>query len=404
MPTTSAPRRDFVMTPSEWRPSTDGPPLLIVTLLRPRGGTGVHTYFQGLGRCLANSGDRYHILTPFSIRFKPILVVFAVRYVLQRFSPGLGVWWYIRWHTLILRWVLWAHLRKAGDEPVLIFAQCPSSARAALRVRRSQDGVVCAVHFNVSQAEEWVEKGNLEADSNTYRWITRNEEASLRAVDGLVFISDFMRRTLMERYPSLACQRALVCPPLLRFGELTPHESRGDLVTVGSLEPRKNHSYLLDVLAECQRRGYTFSLTVIGDGPTRNALVLKSAQLGLAHQVRFLGFREDARAYMPGHLAYIHTSWMESFGIVLLEAMSCGLPVLAAEVGGIPEVLEEPEVGRFIPLGNASRAAEVVISLLDDPAEAAATGERAKEYVRRKFCATVWSSRLTAFLRSCLPS
>ncbi len=107
-------------------------------------------------------------------------------------------------------------------------------------------------------------------------------------------------------------------------------------MTVGALEPRKNHAFLLDVLAETARQGRRCSLDIVGEGSSHQELARRAAQLGLTPDVHFLGNRTDVRALLPGHRLYVHAAHHESFGISLIEAMSAGLPVLPLRWAAFP--------------------------------------------------------------------
>ena len=106
-------------------------------------------------------------------------------------------------------------------------------------------------------------------------------------------------------------------------------EPLGDLVTTGGLEVVKNHRFLLQVLAAAKRAGRSLTLDIFGDGPLRKELVLQTRSVGLDQQVRFQGFRADARSFLPRYRAYVHASYSESSSLAIIEAMAAGLPIFA---------------------------------------------------------------------------
>ena len=251
----------------------------------------------------------------------------------------------------------------------MIYAQCPVSALAALRARRSSlQRVVMAVHFNESQADEWAVKGMIRREGRTFRSIRQLESEVLCSVDGLVYVSHAAKFDVVSSVAGVERIPSAVVPNFVRDGVQERDaslEPPGDLVTVGSLEPRKNHEYLLEILAQASKLGKRYSLDVIGDGPLRRTLVRRAEELGIAADVRFLGARDDVRAQLPGHRLYVHGARQEVFGICLIEAMAAGLPVLATPVGGVPEVLDGGRVGALWPLDDPAEAARILISQLD---------------------------------------
>src|SRR5581483_10243465 len=138
-------------------------PLVIATMLREEGITGVHTHVRQFRRYLDGCGAPATLLTPFS--WGPALTypVFGFRRVVERGSRSAGVVWYRHWHEVFLRNALRRHLAGIGD--CVIYAQGPPDARAALRARRGpHQRVVMAVHFRVSQADEWADKKQIRRD------------------------------------------------------------------------------------------------------------------------------------------------------------------------------------------------------------------------------------------------
>jgi glycosyltransferase involved in cell wall biosynthesis len=108
-------------------------------------------------------------------------------------------------------------------------------------------------------------------------------------------------------------------------------------------------------------------LLVAGQGPARKRLEAQARRLGVADRVRFLGWIQEAEkdALLRGAVAYVHPARYEAFGISILEAMACGAPVVAADAGGIPEVVGA--AGPVLP-HEPRRWAEAITRLATDPA------------------------------------
>lgn len=370
--------------------------VVVASMMRHTGDTGVQSHVQTFEAYLRAQSRPTGFVNPFSSRSPLLAPLFGARRGIRLFSRPAAVWWYRHWHAHFLMRALDHHLPTIGG-PAVVYAQCPVSADVALRVRTIQP-VVMAAHFNVSQADEWAGKGELTEGGALFRSIRSFEDRVLVKLDGIVYVSAFSRAVLQQRIPTLAAVPSVVIPNPVPIRAIGSREPIADLITVGSLEPRKNHAYLLEILSEAVSRGYSYSLSVIGDGPERGRLEAQSRRLGLADQVRFFGYRSDARALMGGHRLYCHTSRMESFGIVLVEAMAEALPVLAPAVGGVPEVIRPGLHGDFWPLDDPSAAAQILIGLMEDPARRAAIANAVRAHAARHFSLEVIGRRLIDFL------
>jgi phosphatidyl-myo-inositol dimannoside synthase len=150
------------------------------------------------------------------------------------------------------------------------------------------------------------------------------------------------------------------------------------LVAVGRASPEKGFDVLLDAVHIARRDGADVTLDIIGDGPDRAALEARSAQLGLAGAVRFLGQLPRAALYerMATAHAVVVPSRREGLGLVAAEALALGRPVIASDVGGLPEVVTAG-TGMLVPPGDAAALAHALRSLplpsppADSPAVAA---------------------------------
>jgi glycosyltransferase involved in cell wall biosynthesis len=379
----------------------DGPvPIVIATALREEGITGVHTHVRQLRRYLAGQGTPATLLTPFSWGGRLNVPVFGLRLVLHRISRPAGVAWYRYWHEVFLHRALRRHLATAG--PCVIYAQGPPEARAALRARRGpHQRVVLAVHFRTSQADEWADKHDITRGGAVFRAIRRTERRVLPRVDGLVYVSGWARRAVLGWLPEARPVPSAVIGNFVAPLEPEPHpEPQADLVTTGNLDLVKNHRFLLNVLAQARRRGQKLTLDIYGQGPCRRDLEQQIQQLELDQQVRLRGFRADLREFLPGYRAYVHASYSESSSLAIMEAMAAGLPVVAGDIGPLSELCDEGVEGRFWPLDDPARAAQVLLGLLDSEPERVAAGRAARDRFRRDFDATVMGPRLVSFLVS----
>jgi N-acetyl-alpha-D-glucosaminyl L-malate synthase BshA len=113
-------------------------------------------------------------------------------------------------------------------------------------------------------------------------------------------------------------------------------------------------------------------LVLVGDGPGRQEAEEEARKLGVEKDVRFLGKLESTAALLRSADLFLLPSETESFGLAALEAMACGVPVIASRVGGIPEVVVHGETGALAPVGAVDTMASAALQLLLDPARSAA--------------------------------
>jgi L-malate glycosyltransferase len=107
-------------------------------------------------------------------------------------------------------------------------------------------------------------------------------------------------------------------------------------------------------------------LRLVGDGPERPRIEAQLHDLGLTADVEFLGERIDLPTVLRDAALFLLPSETESFGLAALEAMACGLPVVASAVGGLPEVVVDGETGFLRPVGDVDAMAACAVHLLQD--------------------------------------
>lgn len=372
--------------------------VVIATLMKLHGPSGLQSHVRTFDEYLRSASEPVSIVSPFSARSPFVLPMFAARVGIRRVNRPAGVWWHQHWHAHYLEHALRRHLAERPD--AVIYTQCPISTAVALRVRTTQP-VVMVAHLNISQADEWADKGEIPRYGALFRSIRSFEESVLSELDGIVYVSGFNKTELEERIPALRdVPNAVVPNPVPESGAVGERsEPVADLITVGGLEPRKNHNYLLRVLGAAADRGHRYTLSIVGDGPERQSLKALAAELSITNQVRFLGYQPEPRPLMREHRVYCHTSTMESFGIVLVEAMAEGLPVITGAVGGVPDVVQPGTEGLFWTLDDVEAAAGVLIELMEDPERQARMAVAARARFEHDFAADVVGRRLLSFLR-----
>jgi glycosyltransferase involved in cell wall biosynthesis len=181
-----------------------------------------------------------------------------------------------------------------------------------------------------------------------------------------------------ERFAPSAATRAAVRRRL-------DAEGRVVLVAVAHLIRAKGIDVALRALAELPER---VVLWVAGGGEEAGALENLAGELGVAGRVRFLGLQSEVEPYLQAADVFVCPSrWAEAAGLVNLEAQACGLPVVASDVGGIPEYVADGRTGLLFPAGDHRCLAEHVGRLLADPEAARGMGREARQWVVEHFSA-----------------
>jgi N-acetyl-alpha-D-glucosaminyl L-malate synthase BshA len=176
----------------------------------------------------------------------------------------------------------------------------------------------------------------------------------VRVVPNFVVTADY--------YPPTddSCRRALV--------PKGAGESRRVLVHVSNFRPVKRVLDVVQIFAAV-RKALPATLVLVGDGPERDAAEHEVDKLGLQQDVRFLGKVQNVGDVLRGADLFLLPSATESFGLAALEAMACGVPVVASAAGGIPEVVKDGETGFLAPVGDVAGMAERALRILKNPAE-----------------------------------
>ena len=160
--------------------------------------------------------------------------------------------------------------------------------------------------------------------------------------------------------------------------------SPSDIVAgyVGRLVPIKGCEYFLYALELTRRRRSEIKGIIVGDGPLREELEELAKGLGLSESVVFAGVREDIPEIMHALDLFVLTSLNEGLGRVLLEAMACGVPVVASRVGGVAEIVLHRETGLLVPPKDPEEIAGAILEILNDGEKAELFSRKGKERAR----------------------
>jgi glycosyltransferase involved in cell wall biosynthesis len=174
------------------------------------------------------------------------------------------------------------------------------------------------------------------------------------------------------------------------------------ILTVGNLQPEKNHEDFLGLAAALGRERPEALFVVVGDGPSRAALMERHQALALDGRVRWEGRRTDVPRYLAACDVFVNTSRREGCCNAILEAMAASRPVVAYGVGGNPELVLDGETGRIVPFGLIDGLAAAVDGYLVRPQLAEAHGEAGARRVQDHFSRGAMVARTAGLYRELL--
>lgn len=185
--------------------------------------------------------------------------------------------------------------------------------------------------------------------------------------------------------------------------QLGIHPTRLVVGTVGWLWPIKGPMYLLQAMAKVWQQNPECELVYVGRGDLEEELKATAASLGVADKVRFLGWREDIYNIMPLFDLFALPSLNEGMGRVLVEAMAAGKPLVASEVGGVPDLVTPGATGILVPPGDVEALAAAIAEILNDPVKAKKMGDTGRRACRH-YSVAAMLERLNAMYDDTLAS
>ena len=218
--------------------------------------------------------------------------------------------------------------------------------------------------------------------------IARLERWLARRTDRIIAVSQALKDDLVVMMGLPPAQIAVLYNGLDFADAAPPLPRRAAAPCIGAvarLAPQKGLDCFLRAAALVAQHYPEATFPIIGDGPLRASLVALADELGLADRVSFLGYRADAVALMRAMDIFVLASTHETFGLTVAEALAQEVPVVAADVGGIPEIVEDGVSGLLASPGDPGDFADKTLRLLADPALARQLAQQGSRDVRARF-------------------
>ena len=252
--------------------------------------------------------------------------------------------------------------------------------------------------------------------SDKYAWPLRlGARYVTRWVDAEIAVSESVRRVIERIFPRPTRPMDVIPPgldlrrfepsavDLARARELRDGASRV-VGTVGRLTDQKGLATLVHALPRLRASDDGTRLLVVGEGPRRVALEQLASRLGVQDAVVFLGHRADMAEVYSAMDVFALSSQHEGFGIVFLEAMSMGIPVVGSRVVGIVDAIQDEVTGLVVPPADSAALAAAILRLFDNPDLAGSLADRARRTVLATRSREVMAARTEAVYRRTLES
>jgi L-malate glycosyltransferase len=157
------------------------------------------------------------------------------------------------------------------------------------------------------------------------------------------------------------------------------------IVQVARLDHLKDHATAMRAIHRARQQLPDLRLVLVGDGPEREKIQAEIDRLAVADRVLMLGTRHDVAELLRAADIFLLTSISEGIPVTILEAMAAGLPVVATQVGGVPEIVRHEHSGLLAPPGDDAELAKALVRLATDPGLRQRMGDFGRQRAREEF-------------------
>ena len=281
----------------------------------------------------------------------------------------------------------------SGDRPDLIHVHSLRATRYA-RALKALYGIPYVVTEHVS----WFERGLLSENDR------RAAASGYAHASAMIAVSDGLR----DQIAPLSRLPVQVVPNMVdkRFYHKDLKEHPGEcfrFLSIGSLNRNKGMDAVIDAFYEAKKNRDDITLTICGDGEERRALELQVSNLGLCENVRFTGqvSRDQCAEYLSECDAFVLASRVETFGIVLAEALACGRPVVMTKTGAWRQIISE-RTGLAVDVDDISALSRAMVAVSENTGQY--DPEEIRAFCRERFSASTVCGRLTNIYEEVLGS
>lgn len=233
------------------------------------------------------------------------------------------------------------------------------------------------------------------------------DRLALRFTDKVVAVSEGIRRHLVKKGMDdkriVVIQNAVDIAGSNGSAHKIRQEQRARLTLgkeefvlgyVGRLSEEKGLRYLFTACSQLAEKGLSLKTLIVGEGPQKRELEHLAEELKIRESVIFTGFQEDIRRWLLCMDAFVLPSLTEGTPMALLEAMACGVPVIATSVGGVPQVIDRGESGVLVAPGKPEEITSAVLALYCDELVRKKLSANACSLLKTKYGIDQWISRI----------
>lgn len=232
------------------------------------------------------------------------------------------------------------------------------------------------------------------------------KKESLKKVSRIITVSENNRQVLAALYPEHKDKISVIHngldltwwqSQLLRFTDLDRRKIKEELflarentltiISIAELHERKGLKYLIEAIPEVSAKFPNIKSVIVGEGPQRPYLEKLIKNLKIENHVILVGRQKEIPKLLKSSDIFVLPSRREAFGLVVLEAMITGLPVIASQTGGIPEIIEHGKTGLLVKPENPEPIATTLIDLISNPEKRQKLATAGHKLVHQKFTA-----------------
>jgi glycosyltransferase involved in cell wall biosynthesis len=247
------------------------------------------------------------------------------------------------------------------------------------------------------------------------RNLAQKESETAQKADLIVTISNYSIEKILKNYP-VEKQKIRLVPNGVDTEKFKPQTTNSELkrslgiddkpcaLFVGNLVPRKGLQFLVQAAQTVTKQIGNAVFLIVGEGPQKNQIKAQLEKANLSKNFLFLGNLKDSELPAIYNCAdvFVLPSIQEGQGIVLLEAQACGKPVVAFDVGGVNEAVQNGKTGFLAKLGDTGELADALLKLLPDVVLAQKMGEAGREFVLGNFTWDICAQKMLAVYREAL--
>jgi glycosyltransferase involved in cell wall biosynthesis len=242
--------------------------------------------------------------------------------------------------------------------------------------------------------------------TNRFRWLIGLAETVLYRIPygRIIAVSQSTADALVNRWGVMAARVHVVpngieLPSEPAAGVAPPRDI--DLIYAGRFVPTKNIGDLIEVVGSLHADGTVGRVTLVGEGPLWEEMVVRARNAGLADVIEFTGRMANAEVLdrLRRAKVFFHTSSREGFPVVMVEAMACGLPVVAYRIPGVVDVIDDGISGVLVTEHDTQAHAAACAALLHSPTERTRLAENGRRTVTESLTIQTMTDRVSGLYR-----